>query len=218
MATEQARLFLDETIKEQRLRYSDLSRLIGKNPAYIQQFIKRGSPRRLDEQDRKAIARFLGVSEHLLSGMASSSDAHCSSRAPKSVPVPRLSFGASRASGKLDVDKRPTLAIDNRWLREMGAQPPYVSVLRIDGESMAPTLRHGDDIIIDHSDAMTKLRDGVYVLRLDDVLMVRRISLGPRRGSFSVLSDNRLHPSWTNIDPELVTIVGRVLWVGHTLR
>ncbi len=83
---------------------------------------------------------------------------------------------------------------------------------------MAPTLRHGDDIIIDHSDAMTKLRDGVYVLRLDDVLMVRRISLGPRRGSFSVLSDNRLHPSWTNIDPELVTIVGRVLWVGHTLR
>ena len=110
------------------------------------------------------------------------------------------------------------LSVDNRWLREMGAEPPYVSIIRVDGESMAPTLHHGDDILVDHSDASAKLRDGVYVLRLDDVLMVKRIALGPRRGMFSILSDNSLYPSWQEIDPALVTIVGRVLWVGHMLR
>ena len=83
---------------------------------------------------------------------------------------------------------------------------------------MAPTLRHGENILVDQRDAAAKLRDGVYVLRLDDVLMVKRIALGPRRGEFSIQSDNSLYPSWTDIDPDLVTIVGRVLWVGHMVR
>src|SRR3546814_13807612 len=56
-------------IAERRSTYSDISRLIGRNPAYIQQFIKRGTPRRLDEEDRRIIAQFLGISEHLLSGL-----------------------------------------------------------------------------------------------------------------------------------------------------
>src|SRR3546814_7698735 len=32
--------------------FRSLSQVIGRNPAYIQQYIKRGSPRRLAEQDR----------------------------------------------------------------------------------------------------------------------------------------------------------------------
>lgn len=82
---------------------------------------------------------------------------------------------------------------------------------------MAPTLRHGDDLIVDHSDNMAKLRDGIYVLRLDDVLMVKRIAMGPRRGMFSIMSDNSLYPSWGEMDLELASIIGRVVWVGRTL-
>lgn len=40
-----------------------LSDLLGKNPSYLQQFIRKGSPRKLEEQDRATLARFLGVSE-----------------------------------------------------------------------------------------------------------------------------------------------------------
>ena len=36
---------------------SELSRLLGRNPAYMQQFIERGSPRRLSEGDRATLAR-----------------------------------------------------------------------------------------------------------------------------------------------------------------
>ena len=45
--------------------FASLSRLIGRNPAYIQQYLKRGIPRRLSEQDRRRLARHFGVSEAL---------------------------------------------------------------------------------------------------------------------------------------------------------
>lgn len=43
-----------------------LSKRIGKNPSYLQQFVKYGKPKRLQEDDRKAIAGVLGISEAIL--------------------------------------------------------------------------------------------------------------------------------------------------------
>lgn len=43
-----------------------LSRLIGRNPAYLQQFVRRGSPRRLPEDERLALAQYFNISERLL--------------------------------------------------------------------------------------------------------------------------------------------------------
>jgi len=43
-----------------------LSVQIGKNAAYLQQWIRRGSPRELPEQQRLKLAMALNVDEHLL--------------------------------------------------------------------------------------------------------------------------------------------------------
>src|SRR5215470_12267414 len=59
---------LERLILERREDYAGLSRLIGRNAAYIQQFIKRGVPRRLAEEDRRKLARYFGVDESLLGG------------------------------------------------------------------------------------------------------------------------------------------------------
>ena len=64
------RRMLDRLLTEKGVDYAQLSARIGRNPAYIQQYIKRGSPRRLGEQDRARIAAYLGVSEALLGGPA----------------------------------------------------------------------------------------------------------------------------------------------------
>lgn len=58
MAKLDPRRALDELIKERGESYSSVSRLLSRNAAYIQQFIKRGSPARLDDSD---IAQFVGV-------------------------------------------------------------------------------------------------------------------------------------------------------------
>lgn len=45
---------------------STLSRLIGRNPAYMQQFVRRGSPRRLPEEERLRLAMALDIDEREL--------------------------------------------------------------------------------------------------------------------------------------------------------
>ncbi|WP_300397844.1 S24/S26 family peptidase [uncultured Sphingobium sp.] len=216
-----ARATLERLIADRGDNYADLSRLIGRNAAYIQQFIKRGTPRKLDEDDRRVLARYFGVSEDMLGGVASAAPAPVRGRGlPAVVSVPRLALGASAGGGTLDDDERAAgvMAFDARWLRHLGVRPQRVSIIRVDGESMAPTLSDGDDIMVDHDDDADRLRDGVYVLRLDGVLMVKRIAMGPLRGRFSVLSDNAHYPDWTDIDPALVDIVGRVVWTGRRLH
>ncbi|MGE4321779.1 MAG: hypothetical protein AB7E60_01965 [Sphingobium sp.] len=60
------RTMLDTLIRESGSNYSEVSRLLGRNAAYIQQFIKRGSPRKLEEEDRYVLARYFGVDENVL--------------------------------------------------------------------------------------------------------------------------------------------------------
>ncbi|MBO9525289.1 MAG: helix-turn-helix transcriptional regulator [Sphingobium yanoikuyae] len=215
-----ARTALDRLIVERGENYADLSRLIGRNPAYIQQFIKRGTPRKLDEADRRILARYFGVAETMLGSPVPAVTPIPRVRGlPAVVAVPRLSLGASAGAGSLDEDERAAgvMAFDAQWLRHLGVRPQRVSIIRVDGESMAPTLNDGDDIMVDHEDDADRLRDGVYVLRLDGVLMVKRVAMGPLRGRFSVLSDNPHYPDWTDIDPAMVAIVGRVVWTGRRL-
>ena len=218
---ENPRIVLERLIAERGENYSDLSRRLKRNPSYIQQFIKRGTPRKLDEEDRRILARYFGVSEDVLGGPARQEFMveRKSRPLPAVVPVPRLSLGASAGPGSLDEDERAAgvMAFDAKWLRHLGVRPQRVSIIRVDGESMAPTLNDGDEIMVDHDDDAMRLRDGVYVLRLDGVLMVKRIAMGPRRGLFSVLSDNVHYPDWVDIDPALVAIVGRVVWTGRRL-
>lgn len=217
---EDPRMVLERLIAERGDSYSDLSRLLNRNPAYIQQFIKRGTPRKLDEEDRRILARYFGVAEEMLGGSVPRGTSPVRVRSlPSVVSVPRLSLGASAGPGSLDEDERAAglMAFDANWLRHLDVRPQKISIIRVDGESMAPTLSDGDEIMVNHDDDAGRLRDGVYVLRLDGVLMVKRVAMGPRRGFFSVLSDNPHYPDWIDIDPALVVIVGRVVWTGRRL-
>ena len=57
--TDPARIELERLTTERRIKFSALSRLLGRNPAYIQQFLKRGSPRQLEARDYLASQRRL---------------------------------------------------------------------------------------------------------------------------------------------------------------
>lgn len=201
--------------------YAQLSARIGRNPAYIQQYIKRGSPRRLGEQDRARIAAYLGVSEALLGGPALRVAAPTPrARRRDLVLVPKLAIGASAGPGA-SVDGEAVegeVAFDPRWLRDLGADPRALSIIRVEGDSMAPTLGDGDDILVDGGDAAARLRDGIYVLRMDDVLMVKRIARAPGPGRVSVISDNPHYRSWDDLPLSAIRLVGRVIWTGRRVR
>jgi len=60
------RTLIEKRIAALGKNYTQVSLEIGKNPAYVQQFLKRGTPRTLGEEIRKALAKSLECSENEL--------------------------------------------------------------------------------------------------------------------------------------------------------
>src|SRR5439155_9307732 len=61
---------LERLCAERGEDFAGLSRMLGRNPAYIQQYVRRGVPRRLKEDERRKLARYFAISEALLGGPA----------------------------------------------------------------------------------------------------------------------------------------------------
>jgi phage repressor protein C with HTH and peptisase S24 domain len=221
-----ARQRLESLIQERREDYASLSRLIGRNPAYIQQFIKRGVPRRLAEDDRRVLAHYFGVEEGELGGPASQ-PAPVEYKAARVLPaagdvvlIPQFSVGASAGPGTLvgDDPRLAPLPFQRRALRRLTSSPPSaLSVVQVSGDSMFPTLSDGDDILVDNSDGGERLRDGIYVLRVDEAVVVKRIAMNPAGGRFTIRSDNSAYADWPDCDPATVAVIGRVVWAGRRI-
>lgn len=228
MDEDSPREILASLIAEHGTNYGALSRLLGRNSAYIQQFIKRGTPRRLDERDRRVLAEFFGVDEGLLGAPERRSAAAPSrAKAPErpvsaaTAQVPKLALEASAGTGAVAGEEWPSdvIGFDRQWLKRLGLHPENLSIIDVKGESMAPTLNNGDTIMVDRGDGVDRLRDGIYVLRLDTMLMVKRVAVSPRKGrkALTISSDNPYFPSWEDVDRKLVDIVGRVVWASRVL-
>jgi phage repressor protein C with HTH and peptisase S24 domain len=214
---------LEQIIREQGEDYASLSRLLGRNAAYIQQFIRRGVPRKLDEDDRRTLARYLGVDEARLGGRSEGGAAVRNSASASDaamVVIPRLAVGASAGPGAHSDGEEETgrIGFDARWVRRLGANPRGLSMIAVQGESMAPTLNDGDDILVDRTDGAERMRDGIYVMRVEDALIVKRLAVNPATRSYRIRSDNPAWPDWADCDPALVEIVGRVVWAGRKMR
>jgi len=85
----------------------------------------------------------------------------------------------------------------------------------VQGDSMLPTLNDGDDILVDRSASGKHFSDGIFVLRLEDTLMVKRFAVHPGDDTLTISSDNPAYPSWTNCKRASVNVIGRVIWAGR---
>ena len=205
---------LTELSAERGASLAALSRMIGRNSSYLQQFVTKGSPRKLEEEDRRKLADFFGIAESELGAP----DDHGEPRGDY-VEIPRLPLEASAGPGALGgAAAAQEISFDafrfsRRWLREQGLEPGKLSAIRVMGDSMEPVLHDGDEILVDTRDQ--PFRDGIHVVRLDDTLLVKRIA-SQGGGRFSLLSQNLAYPPVTVAADDL-RIVGRVVWKGGRL-
>ena len=108
------------------------------------------------------------------------------------------------------------VAFRRDWLRnKLRVDPARLCLIHVEGDSMEPTLRPGDILLVDRSD--TAVRDGIFALGLDGALHVKRLHR-PDRNTVEVLSDN------PNYRPRQIAarsigvearIVGRVVWADR---
>jgi phage repressor protein C with HTH and peptisase S24 domain len=187
-----------------------LSRALGRNDAYLQQFVKRGTPRRLDEEDRRWLAAYFNVDERALGGSAGGDAAM--------VAVRRIDADAHAGAGGLVEDDRNggEERIDPRVVARLGVSPAALTMITAHGDSMEPLIHDGDALFVDMADRRLSSRPGIFVIRLDDALLVKRVA---RIGlEVQVTSDNPAAPLIAPVRADRVAVIGRVVRLARALR
>lgn len=135
--------------------------------------------------------------------------------------IPLYDVRASAGGGAI-VDKEEIIDVlhfKQEWIRqELRASQADLYLIYVDGESMEPTLRPGDIILVDHRDQQCS-RDAIYVLRMNGALLVKRLQRKPG-GLIKVSSDN---PAYESFEVSLgkmaddFAIIGRLVWSGRRM-
>ena len=200
--------------EEQRVSLAALSGMLGRNPSYLQQYVRKGSPRKLEEQDRRKLAEFFGVSEIVLGADAAAVNARSSDESEDFVSVPRLPLDASAGPGAFSAEEISfdSYRFSRRWLLEMGLDGADLSAIRVEGDSMEPLLRSGDEIFVDRN---KRAGEGVHVVRIGDALHVKQVQASAP-GRIALISANDAYAP-IELGREEVEVIGRVVWKGGRL-
>lgn len=207
---------LERLCAERGENFAALSRLVGRNPAYIQQYVRKGTPKYLPERERRALARYFDIAESELGGPGDGEQPDYGDL----VPVQRVEVFASAGPGALpDAERRkPYFGFDAQWLRRVTqSKQDQLELIRVEGDSMAPTLNAGDDILVDLGDSGARLRDGIYVLKVDGTLLVKRIAVHPVGRRVTVQSDNPAYSDLPDCGLDEIEVIGRVIWAGRRI-
>jgi transcriptional regulator with XRE-family HTH domain len=104
---------------------------------------------------------------------------------------------------------RNCMTFDKDWLRaSFGVDPQNLCIMQVTGNSMAPTIAPDEYVFIDGLHDLPEYRDGVWITRLGDNLLIKRIQL-LAAGEYRVTSDN---PAYQPIRLDTAAqILGRVL-------
>jgi len=133
--------------------------------------------------------------------------------------VPRLDVSASAGDGAENQLEHTVemLAFRRDWLRQMGISTKTAHVLTARGDSMDPTIRDGDTLLVD-TGIDTVVDEGIYVLLLYGQLFVKRLErqIG---GAVVLRSDNPSIRDRIVSHAELpeLTVAGRVVWFGRSI-
>lgn len=177
------------------------------------------------------IANAAGVSvEWLATGKGSPSGdpliyaAHHSKKASETFSeqiafIPIIDIRASAGGGAVVIDEKHGgfISFSKIWLENEGLMASQLFTLPTVGDSMEPFIKPGDFILCSRAENHVKLGDGIYVIRYDDNVLVKRLQCMP--GKVKISSDNPSYQSYEIVLNEATDfrILGKVMIV-HSLR
>lgn len=131
------------------------------------------------------------------------------------VPVAEAYLNKSDGSLALSKKLNDHYAFRNVWIRKIASAALNIIMMFIDGDSMAPTFKNGDLVMIDQG--RKHIKSGcIYALATDDSILIKR--LDPIIGSrVRVISDNKQEYETYTVDLEDLRVIGRVIWYAREL-
>ena len=228
---EEIRAFLDRVIEERGMNYRQVSLAINRGHQYIQQYIKNGYPQFLKEKERKAIAILLNINEQELAanvldspfipthleGVTAITNKITSVFKKDEVTIEMIDATACCGDG---IDNLPEKTCGH-WRLPIAefksitnANPENLRMLRVQGDSMQPTISEGDWVWVDTSNNYIG-SDGIYLIRLATGLAVKRVQSG--LSNVVIKSDN---PTYSDMTADLgeVKIIGKVVYILNGRR
>lgn len=112
-----------------------------------------------------------------------------------------------------DQELLTSFAFCREWMNSIGLNVNKIAALVMQGDSMSPTIRHGDSLLIERVD--NSFVDGeIFAIQTKNEFMIRRLQhyFG---GRIHLSCDNPDYPALTVSDDKL-SIVGKVVWRGTT--
>lgn len=193
------RTALSTLIERDGASLATLSRAVGRNAAWMQQYLRRGTPKLLPERERGLLAAFFSVDEGVLGGATTTAAI---------VRVPHLAVAVSAGPGRFVTSERAVASAGYAAedLARLGISPGDAAILDVAGTSMVPTLHDGDRILVDRGQRRPGARGAIWVIRIDDELLVKR--LGREGDTWRIVSDNAAERT---APLDAVEVLGRVV-------
>lgn len=136
------------------------------------------------------------------------------------VHVPFYNTFASAGFGAFNDDVYEPddfVGLSSHWLQRRGLQKDKLAFILTSGDSMTPTIHHGDMLLINRD--VTTPKDGqIYVIRSGEQLWVKRVQGIPN--GIRLISDNKeiYDPIELMFDDSAnFEVMGQVVFIGHDL-
>lgn len=176
--------------------------------------LKRGDTQSTTSENATRIAKVLGFD---LSAPETVSAVENGSPGPDGAAlIPVYDVQASAGFGALvDYEEQThSLAFPPDYLRKLtNGSTRNLVIISVKGDSMEPTLLDDDIVLVDTSKTHMGY-EGMFVLRHNDTLLVKRAGMAARNGYVTLISDNRAYPPVEATLADL-HVVGKVLWYGR---
>lgn len=212
-AMDAVRKRLVNALENEGLTLKDASLRIGRNHAYLQQFVERGIPASLKESDRMKLATLLRVPESELGAPNKAGLPRADNSNVSNVPEYQVHVSAGGGALVVEENKRRDWPFATDYLKsELGLGRSKLGIVEVRGDSMEPTLSSGDRVLVNMSDRQVS-QPGIFIIFDGDGTVIKRVekipgTVPPR---IVLISDNPLHGRY-ELDSEVVQIVGRVVW------
>ena len=235
MDLDPTRLRVMKLIQQRRTDLKKASLAIGRNAAYLQQYLYRGIPKTLPEDAREALAAFLGVPEESLrpaktesavepalpSVVSAAPPPALGAPVPGFSQIPELDVRASAGHGAFHEGDEEIKAV---WMfpdavirHELRARSANLRIITIDGDSMEPLLASGDRVLVDTSQRVPA-PPGIFVIWDGLGIVAKRIEHIPTAEPSRIVIKS-VNPLYNDYErpTEDVNIIGRVIWAGKKL-
>lgn len=185
-----------------------LSLLLGKERTYVNRVMSGAiTGKRINADEMKMMMRALGLKYQ--------------EETPKTAPPEGFSLvpmGSAKLGAGSSWEHEDSVeghyAFRDDFLLSLGMNAK-LRLHKVLGDSMEPTLRHGDLVMVDRSDVV--IREGqLYAVGIGDEPLIKRLFTKPD-GTIVLKSDNPDYPSWEVSKDERPRIIGRARWVGRVL-